>query len=201
MSAILLTGQLSSKAMVQTPVKSVSLSEFLQQPETKPASEYIDGRIIQKTMPKADHSAIQGELTAAINAALKGEKKGRALPELRCVFAERAIVPDITVIPWAEVPRNENGRLAGELLAPPHWMIEILSEGQSQTKVVRKIFHALAHGTQLGWLIDPVEDCVFSYTPDLRTVLYEQPQQRLPVPDFAKDFQLTVGQLIAWLTE
>ncbi len=187
--------------MVQTPVQFVSLSEFLQQPDTKPASEYIDGQIVQKPMPKADHSAIQGELTAAINAVLKSEKKGRTLPELRCVFTDRVIVPDIAVIPWAEVPRNENGKLAGELLASPHWMIEILSEGQSQTKVVRKIFHALEHGTQLGWLIDPVEDCVFCYTPDLRTVLYEQPQQRLPVPDFAQDFQLTVSQLIVWLYE
>ncbi|MEL7355971.1 MAG: Uma2 family endonuclease [Cyanobacteria bacterium J06560_6] len=187
--------------MVQTPVKFVSLSDFLQQPDTKPASEYIDGQIIQKPMPKAGHSAIQGELTAAINAVLKREKKGRALPKLRCVFADRAIVPDIAVIPWAETPRNENGKLAGELLGAPHWMIEILSEGQSQTKVVKKIFHALAHGTQLGWLIDPAEDCVFGYTPDLRAALYEQPQQPLPVPDFAQDFQLTVGQLMVWLYE
>ncbi|MEL7354311.1 MAG: Uma2 family endonuclease [Cyanobacteria bacterium P01_A01_bin.116] len=111
------------------------------------------------------------------------------------------IASDITVIPWAEVPRNENSKLAGELLAPPHWMIEILSEGQSQTTVVKKIFHALAHGTQLGWLIDLAEDCVFGYTPDLRTALYEQLQQRLPVPDFAQDFQLTVGQLVTWIYE
>ena len=34
--------------MVQTPEKTVSLAEFLQLPETKPASEYIDGKIIQK---------------------------------------------------------------------------------------------------------------------------------------------------------
>jgi len=32
--------------------RSLSLQEFLQQPETKPASEYIDGEIIQKPMPK-----------------------------------------------------------------------------------------------------------------------------------------------------
>ncbi len=38
--------------------RSLSLQEFLQQPETKPASEYIDGEIIQKPMPKGRHSRL-----------------------------------------------------------------------------------------------------------------------------------------------
>ncbi|MEL6470839.1 MAG: Uma2 family endonuclease [Cyanobacteria bacterium J06623_4] len=187
--------------MVQAPTKPITLEAFLQQPETKPASEYIDGHIIQKPMPKAEHSVIQTDLAIAINAKLKPEKKGRALTELRCTFEGRSIVPDITVLPWANLPRQENGRVSGDLYAAPDWIIEILSEGQSQTKVVKKIFHSLEHGTQIGWLIDPSEDCVFGYTPDLKTKLYENPEQSLPVPDFAKDFQLTVGELVSWLYE
>lgn len=187
--------------MVQTPLKPITLDEFLQLPETKPASEYIDGQIIQKPRPKAEHSVIQGELAAAINTAFKGKKTGRALPELRCVLANRTIVPDVTVVPWAEIPRNESGKISGELLSAPHWMIEILSQGQSQTKVARKILHSLEHGTQMGWLIDPAEDCIFVYTADLRITLYEKAEQPLPVPDFAEDFQLTVGELVSWLYE
>ena len=34
--------------MVQTPSRTVTLAEFLQLPETKPASEYIDGQIISE---------------------------------------------------------------------------------------------------------------------------------------------------------
>jgi Uma2 family endonuclease len=37
--------------MVQAPLKTLKLEEFLQLPETKPASEYIDGQIIQKPLP------------------------------------------------------------------------------------------------------------------------------------------------------
>jgi Uma2 family endonuclease len=37
--------------MVQTSVKQIALDEFLELPETKPASEYVDGQIIQKPMP------------------------------------------------------------------------------------------------------------------------------------------------------
>ena len=187
--------------MVQTPIKPVTLEAFLQQPETKPASEYIDGQIIQKPMPKTAHSGIQGDLTAAINAKLKAPKIGRAFPELRCTFDGRSIVPDITVLPWAKIPRDAKGKLADELFAAPDWMIEILSPGQSQTRVVKKIFHALGHGTQIGWLIDPEEECVFSYTPDLKTVLHEESNTTLLVPEFATDFSLTVGELVAWLYE
>ncbi len=48
--------------MVQTPTKSLTLDEFLQLSETKPASEFIDGQIIQKPMPQGKHSTIQSDL-------------------------------------------------------------------------------------------------------------------------------------------
>lgn len=53
--------------MVQTSAKSLTLDQFLKLPETKPASEFIDGRIIQKPMPQGKHSTIQGDLGAEIN--------------------------------------------------------------------------------------------------------------------------------------
>ena len=70
-------------------------------------------------------------------------------------------MPDIAVLPWAAIPRQEDGKVAGELHCAPDWMIEILSPGQSQTKVFKKIAYALAHGTQLGWLIVPRRKNVF----------------------------------------
>ncbi|MEL6262978.1 MAG: Uma2 family endonuclease [Cyanobacteria bacterium J06626_6] len=187
--------------MVQAPTKPTPLEAFLQQPETKPASEYIDGQIIQKPMPKAEHSGVQADLVNVIDTALRPSKTARAFPELRCTFEGRSIVPDVTVLPWHQISRTADGKLSGEHPSSPPWMIEILSEGQGQTKVVKKILHCLEHGTQLGWLVDPFEECVFGYTPDLKTTLYENPEQPLPVPEFAKDFQLTVGELVAWLYE
>lgn len=187
--------------MVQAPVRPLSLEGFLQQPETKPASEYIDGQIIQKPMPKTAHSGIQAGLIKVIDPVLKPENVGRAFPELRCTFDNRSIVPDLVVLPGSKIPRDEKGKLSDELFTAPNWMIEILSPGQSQTKVVKKILHALEHGTELGWLVDPEEECVFGYTPDLRTVLYEASDAQLPVPAFAQAFELTVGELVGWLYE
>jgi Uma2 family endonuclease len=54
--------------MVQISTKPTTLEEFLQIPETEPASEYIDGQIIPKPMLQGEHSAIQTELATAINA-------------------------------------------------------------------------------------------------------------------------------------
>ena len=53
--------------MLQTPSKSITLDEFLKLPETEPASEYIDGQIIQKPMPQGKHSTIQTEFSTTIN--------------------------------------------------------------------------------------------------------------------------------------
>ena len=43
--------------MVQAQPKILTLEEFLKLPETKPAREYIDGKIIQKPMPQGKHIA------------------------------------------------------------------------------------------------------------------------------------------------
>ncbi|MGB6169573.1 MAG: Uma2 family endonuclease, partial [Geitlerinemataceae cyanobacterium] len=76
--------------MVQTSSKHLALDEFLQQPETKPAREYIDAQVIPKPMPQGEHSVIQGELVTTANAALKPNKIARAFPELRCTFGGRS---------------------------------------------------------------------------------------------------------------
>lgn len=85
--------------MVQSVEKSMALAEFLRLPETRPASEYIDGRIIQKPMPQGQHSRIQQKLTNAINTITEDGQVALALPELRCTFGDRSIVPDIALYP------------------------------------------------------------------------------------------------------
>lgn len=149
--------------MVQAPYKPLTLAEFLQCPEVKPANEFIDGQIIQKPMPQGKHSTIQGELVLAINIVVKAKRIARAFPELRCTFGGRSTVPDIVVFQWDRIPRDDNGEIANAFNIAPDWTIEILSPDQSQTKVIKNILHCLKHGTQMGWLIDPSEQTVFIY--------------------------------------
>jgi Uma2 family endonuclease len=97
--------------MVQTPAKPLTLEEFLAMPETKPASEYINGKIIQKPMPKGKHSTIHTELSTALNVVLKSQKIARAFSELRCTFGERSTVPDVAVFTWERIPRDDDGAI------------------------------------------------------------------------------------------
>lgn len=185
--------------MVQVPTKPLTLEEFLALPETKPASEFIDGNILQKPMPQGVHSTLQGDLTSAINAALKPPKIGRAYPELRCTFGGRSIVPDVAVFRWEHIPRQPDGRVENVFMLPPDWTIEILSLGQSQSRVIRNILHCLSHGAEMGWLLDPEEGCIFVYGANQSVQLFDQPDSVLPVPAFAEAVRLTVGEIFGWL--
>lgn len=187
--------------MVQLSSPPLTLEAFLALPETKPASEFIDGQIIQKPMPQGKHSTLQSELVPAINTVLKPQHIARAYTELRCTFGGRSIVPDIAVFRWEHIPRDAKGHVANLFNCAPDWTIEILPPDQSQTKVVRNILHCLAHGTQMGWLIDPEEEVVFIYWPDRPLTLFATPSDRLPVPNFAAPLTLTIGQLFSWLAE
>ncbi len=185
--------------MVQVPSKSLTLNDFLQLPETKPASEYIDGQIIQKPMPQGKHSVIQGELVPVINQAVKSQRIARAFPELRCTFGGRSTVPDVSVFVWHRIPRDEHGEVANVFQLAPDWTIEILSPDQSQTKVTKNILHCLKYETQMGWLIDSDEKSVFVYAPNRQLEVFENPEDPLPVPSFASELKLTVDSLFAWL--
>lgn len=187
--------------MVPTSAPSLTLEAFLQLPETKPASEYIDGQIIQKPMPQGKHSIIQGELVNAINAFVKPQKVARALPELRCTFGGRSTVPDVAVFLWERIPRDPNGAVANVFQLAPDWTIEILSPEQSQTRVTRNILHCLKHGTQIGWLIDPEELSILVFTPGQQVELLDAAEAQLPVPAFAASLKLTVGHVFSWLLE
>ncbi|MDB9526538.1 Uma2 family endonuclease [Oscillatoria sp. CS-180] len=185
--------------MVQSPAKALTLQEFLKQPETQPASEYINGQIIQKPMPKGKHSLLQTRLSAVLNAALQPEQVAWALAELRCTFGGRSIVPDISVFTWSRIPCDANGEIANTIDTHPDWTIEILSPEQSQTRVTKNILHCLQHGSKIGWLIDPDEQTVLVYLPPEQVKIFDQPADRLPTPTFASNIHLTIEELFGWL--
>ncbi|BAU14200.1 hypothetical protein LEP3755_47450 [Leptolyngbya sp. NIES-3755] len=185
--------------MVQTPAKSITLEEFLKLPETKPASEYIDGQVVQKPMPQGKHSIVQRDLTNRVDGTLRPERIASAYPELRCTFGGRSTVPDVAVFTWERIPRDENGEIANTFQIAPDWTIEILSPDQSPTRVIKNILHCIDHQTQMGWMIDPEEKVVFVYFSDRTVQFFDISEQLLPVPLFANKIQLTVGELFGWL--
>lgn len=181
---------------VAKPV-SLSLEAFLKLPETKPASEYLDGEIIQKPMPKTRHSRLQGKLIEAINKVTEAKQIAYAFPELRCTFGDRSLVPDIAVFRWQHLTVDENGELVDDVFIAPDWTIEILSPGQSSNRVTGKILHCLKHGCQLGWLIDPRDRSAIIFQPQQQPEFCHQ-QDRLIVLE-GVELELTAERVLGWL--
>ncbi len=110
--------------MAQTPIKSLILEKFFTLPETKPASEFVDGQIIQKPISQGKHSTIQSNFGATVNGALKPDKIARAYPELRCTFGGRSIVPDLAVFTWERIPCDADGKVANAFATAPDWIAD-----------------------------------------------------------------------------
>lgn len=108
-------------------------------------------------------------------------------------------MPDIAVFTWSRIPLDDRGDVANVFQATPDWTIEILSPDQNYIKVTKNILHYLTHGSQLGWLIDPDEQVVLVYAPDTQPRFFDEATDVLPVPDFAANLNLTVGELFGWL--
>ncbi len=178
-------------------IRTAAIDEFLELPETKPASEFINGQIIQKPMPQGEHSLLQGELCEVINQITKPQKIAKAFPELRCLFGGSAIVPDIAIFRWERIPRSASGRIANRFETYPDWAIEILSPTQQYKQVLAKLLRCAEYGTELGWLLDAEDESILVVDSD-RRVRELTNSDRLPVLS-GIGLELTVQQVFSWL--
>ncbi len=183
--------------MTSTLSQPISLEEFLQLPETKPASEYINGKIIQKPMPKGRHSRLQGKLCTVINEATEAQKIAYAFPELRCTFGGRSIIPDISVFLWENISFNKDGEIEDNFNLHPDWTIEILSPDQKPNKVIGNILHCLSSGSQIGWFVDPDDSSILVFLAGQQPQLL-QGSDILPVLS-SIELDLTVSEVFSWL--
>ena len=175
----------------------ISLRDFLCCPETKPASEYINGEIYQKPMPKGKHSRIQLKLCNRINAVTEDDCIAYASQELRCSFGDRSIVPDIAVFNWSRIPFDADGEIPDNFLLCPDWTIEILSPEQSSNRVTGNILYCLKHGCQLGWLIDPGDRSILVFQPNQQPQLFIQAEQLITPENIS--LNITVNEIFGWL--
>ncbi len=181
----------------------ITVDRFLQQPETKPANEFINGYIYQKPMPQGQHSRLQLRLCNAVNVATEDVQTALALPELRCTFADRSIVPDVAVFRWERLPINAVGEIENTFSICPDWVIEILSPDQAPMRVIGNILHCLKHGTEMGWLLFPKERSLLIFQRDRQPIeisINSNGNEILLVPEFLENqLKLTPNQIFGWL--
>lgn len=173
---------------------TLTIDEFLDQEETKPASEFACGEAFQKPMPDGPHASIQAFLVVVLYPFLAQTGLGRVLTELRCIFGptgrERTYVPDLVFVSNDKLP------IPRHLHAAPDLVIEILSPDQHKAQFVDKVQFYLMFGVRLVWVIDP----------ETRTITVQSPGEegRILGPGDSLDggavlpgFSIKVGEIFA----
>ena len=118
--------------------------------------ERIDGREVEKPLPKKLHAFIQEYLCFYFRVNLPAFL--RAAPELNVLCAEDRLVPDVTVM------MRSARYLDGDLAEPPVLAVEILSPGQTVGDLFGKADRLLKAGTATCWIIWPENRKAWTYT-------------------------------------
>ncbi len=184
-----------------TTTSTLTLEQFLKRPETKPASEYEDGKVCKKPMPTTWHGLIQRLLAFVFTVYLQEHQIGDAGSEIRCIFGppgrRRAYVPDyifVVGVPPGFAPTN------GPYRAAPDLAVEILSPDDRMTRVQRKVRFYLENGVRLLWLIDPENRTVtVMTTPNESVVLAEG--DALDGGDVLPGFRVRVREILPPITQ
>jgi Uma2 family endonuclease len=180
-----------------TPVAQLlTIEEFLNRPdlEESPAWEFMNGVAVQKPMPKTRHSILQKRLLFEID---RHSELYTALPELRCTFAGRSIVPDVAVIAWNRIQVNASGEPEDNFVAAPDWSIEILSPDQKVNRVIDNLLHCTGNGCKLGWMIDPDDYSVLIFAPRQEPIVCRGTSQLTVLEGI--DLVLSAEQIFSWL--
>ena len=134
----------------------LTLEEFLALPETKPGCEYVDGEVVQKSVPSTGHTIIQGLVSLVFGLFLRAHPIAVGGPEWRCIFGvrgrEQARLPDFALVMRE---RLRGTHLDEPFRGAPDFAVEIMSPDDRMSEVLAKVRFYLENGVRLVWLIDP----------------------------------------------
>jgi Uma2 family endonuclease len=125
----------------------ITLDDYLRMSFEGPDAEYVDGEIVERTMPKLSHSEVQQALAESFGP-LRKTMGIAAGPEIRVRVGNQTIrVPDYCVFrsrPAEEVPSE-----------PALLVVEVLSPSDTHSALIRKLEDYRAWGAENVWVIDP----------------------------------------------
>jgi Uma2 family endonuclease len=176
----------------------LTLEQFLKLPEIKPPLEFLRGRIEQKVSPNLHHSILSDELRGRINHDTMPARTGRAFVELRCSFGGESFVPNVCFFARGRLPKDSKGHYAEQVLLPPDLAVEILSPGQTVSKLSARLNRCLQKGVRMAWLIQPRRQRVLVFLPG-RPPRELGPGDVLEGEDVLPGFALPLDELFGWL--
>jgi len=129
-------------------------------PETKPETEWVRGRALQKVSPTYDHSRLQTLIAIAFVPWAEAGAHGRVGTEWRFRVAPpgevvRPLVPDVAYLSYAALAADAPREAVQVPLAAPTAAVEILSPDDRRADVEDKIATYLRAGTEAVIVVDP----------------------------------------------
>ncbi len=144
----------------------MSLSEIIV-PETKPATEWVRGRALQKVSPQQRHAHAQAVLAGSLVSWARARRFGRVGTEWQFNVAPpgdvaRPLVPDVAVLSYERLPRDQVEAAQIPRMAPDV-AVEIISPTDLRADIDHKIGVYLSAGSTLVLLVDPKEKTFHSF--------------------------------------
>jgi Uma2 family endonuclease len=134
-------------------------------PETKPETEWVRGRALQKVSPTYSHSQLQGLIFTYVAAWLEVGRRGRVGTEWRFRVTPpgevtRPLVPDVGYLSYDAVPADATPDEFEVPLAAPTVAFEVLSPDDKRRDVDHKTQTYLRSGTSAVVIVDPKRSCI-----------------------------------------
>ena len=174
--------------------RGLTLDEFLELPDQKPALEFWEGVVTQKVSPKSDHGRLQPTIAKLLDHAAEPGNLGWAFTETRATFAGRSVVPDVMFYLRDRIPRDANGDMAQDFDAPPDIAVEIISPGQTVRELRDRCRWYVDHGVAIALFVNTRDRSVTRF----RSGGYEVTlvgTDRIDLAPMLPGFQLAVQEL------
>lgn len=138
-------------------------------PETKPATEWIRGRAVQKVSPQRKHALAQGVFFSGLHAWAMRFGSGRVGTEWEFRVqppgeARRPLVPDVAYLSYQRVPFEPADQADTPHVAPDA-VVEVLSPGDAIADVEEKVRVYLAAGSAVVFVVDTESRSVVARKP------------------------------------
>ena len=157
--------------------------------------ELVDGTLVEKAVG-FEESRLAGELMYLVKAYLRQNDLGIAVGEAGMMRIAPGLVriPDLSFINWDKLPGRESPIDPIPDLAPD-LAVEVLSEGNTEAEMTRKVREYFEAGVSLVWLIDPRKRTARAYSTPEKPVLIRA-DQSLDGADVLPGFILPLAELL-----
>ena len=185
------------------PARTMTLDEFLELPETEPASEFMYGRIVQKDMPSTLHALITSRVIFLMQLYLHAAGiRAYVMDNARHAQRDegRAYLPDVELVLRENMPKDRRTLQRGPIEMRPDIAIEVLSPGTGAGRLADRVAFFLRAGVPLTWIIDPIERSLTAFRPSQPSSYHEAPDAVDGAP-VLPGFKLDLTELFGFLDE